>query len=274
MSNQDRSDFDEGAFTDFHAYLRETFPRLHATLQREVLGDPRAYSLLYTWTGRDPSLPPVVLMAHLDVVPVVPETEDQWEHDAFSGDIADGYVWGRGSLDDKVMVLAIMEAVEMRLAEGFQPTRTTYLAFGQDEEVGGPEGVRAHRQGAAGTGGHGGRPRDRRGPARHGGTLPGYPRPDRADRHHGEGLPDPRAQGGRPGRALGDAARELQHRDPRHGDHEGRGEPVPVPGDAGRARPDALPRAEPARELARDARRRGVRGRTRAAPPTSSSSPR
>ena len=141
VSNQDRSDFDEGAFTGFHAYLQETFPRLHAALKPEVLGDPRPYSLLYTWPGQDPSLPPVVLMAHLDVVPVVPETQDQWEHDAFSGDIADGYVWGRGSLDDKVMVLAIMEAVEMRLAAGFQPRRTTYLAFGQDEEVGGPEGV-------------------------------------------------------------------------------------------------------------------------------------
>jgi len=141
VSNQDRSDFDDGAFTDFHAYLQETFPRLHATLTREVLGDPRPYSLLYTWTGQDPSLPPVVLMAHLDVVPVVPGTEDQWEHDAFSGDIADGYVWGRGSLDDKVMILAIMEAIEMRLAEGFQPTRTTYLAFGHDEEVMGPEGA-------------------------------------------------------------------------------------------------------------------------------------
>ena len=141
VSNQDRSDFDEGAFTDFHAYLQETFPKLHATLTREVLGDPRAYSLLYTWTGQHPSLPPVVLMAHLDVVPVVPGTESEWEHDAFSGDIADGYVWGRGSLDDKVMVLAIMAAVEMRLAGGFQPTRTTYLAFGQDEEVMGPEGA-------------------------------------------------------------------------------------------------------------------------------------
>ncbi len=73
--------------------------------------------------------------------PDSPGTEDHWEHDAFSGDIADGYVWGRGSLDDKVMVLAIMEAIEMRLARGFQPTRTTYLAFGHDEEVMGPEGA-------------------------------------------------------------------------------------------------------------------------------------
>ena len=139
VSHQDRSDFDEGAFTDFHGYLQETFPRLHATLGREVLGDPRACSLLYTWAGRDPSLPPVVLMAHLDVVPVVPETEHQWDHEAFSGDIADGYVWGRGSLDDKVMVLAIMEAVEMRLAEGFQPTRRRTSPSARTRRSGGPK---------------------------------------------------------------------------------------------------------------------------------------
>ena len=141
ISNQDRSDFDEGAFNDFHAFLEESFPKLHATLKREKLGNPRAFSLLYTWTGKDPSLTPVVLMAHQDVVPVVPGTESQWEHDAYSGDIADGYVWGRGALDDKLMILAIMEAVELRVAEGFRPTRTTYLAFGQDEEVMGPEGA-------------------------------------------------------------------------------------------------------------------------------------
>ena len=244
MSNQDRSDFDEGAFTDFHAYLQETFPRLHAALEREVLGDPRAYSLLYTWTGRDPSLPPVVLMAHLDVVPVVPETEDQWEHDAFSGDIADGYVWGRGSLDDKVMVLAIMEAVEMRLAEGFQPTRTTYLAFGQDEEVGGPEGVQ-----------HIVEVLQERGVTEvalvideglpvTAGLFPGIADPIALIGTTEKGYLTLELKVAAARRALGDAAGELQHRDPRHGDHEGGGEPVPVPGDAGRARPDALPRVE------------------------------
>lgn len=81
-------------------------------------------------------------MGHQDVVPVVPGTEKQWDHDAFSGDIADGYIWGRGSLDDKVMVMGILEAVEMQLAAGFQPKRTIYLSFGQDEEVMGGEGTR------------------------------------------------------------------------------------------------------------------------------------
>jgi len=142
ISNQDRQDFDEQAFRDFHKYLEDSYPALHGTLEREVLGHPRPFSLLYTWAGKDPSLPPIVLMGHQDVVPVVPGTEKQWEHDAYSGDIADGYVWGRGSLDDKIMILAILEAVEMHVKEGFQPTRTIYLVFGQDEEVMGPEGVK------------------------------------------------------------------------------------------------------------------------------------
>jgi carboxypeptidase PM20D1 len=141
ISNQDRKDFDEKAFSDFHQFLVETYPLVHKNLKREILGEPRKFSLLYTWQGKSPSLPPVVLMAHQDVVPVVPGTEKQWLHDAYSGDIADGYIWGRGSLDDKSMILAILESVEILLKKGFQPNRTIYLAFGQDEEVGGPEGA-------------------------------------------------------------------------------------------------------------------------------------
>jgi len=141
ISNQDRDDFDEQAFRDWHQYLVDTYPNVHKTLKREVVGSPRPFSLVYTWEGKNPSLPPVVLMGHQDVVPVVPGTESQWEHDAYSGDIADGYIWGRGSLDDKIMILGILEAIEMRLKDGFQPTRTVYLVFGQDEEVGGPEGA-------------------------------------------------------------------------------------------------------------------------------------
>ncbi|MGE5267724.1 MAG: M20 family peptidase [Deltaproteobacteria bacterium] len=141
ISNQDRKDFNEKAFSDYHQYLATTYPLLHKTLKRDIVGEPRKFSLLYTWQGSDPSLDPIVLMGHLDVVPVVPGTEKQWEHDAFSGDIAGGYIWGRGSLDDKITVQGIMEAVEMQLKQGFKPKRTIYLAFGQDEEVGGPEGA-------------------------------------------------------------------------------------------------------------------------------------
>ena len=138
VSYQDPTEFDGAQFEGLHAFLAESFPRVHATLQREVVSK---WSLLYTWPGSDASLKPVVLMAHLDVVPVVQGTEDDWEHEAYSGSIADGYVYGRGTMDDKASAVAILEAVEKLIEQGRQPTRTILLAFGHDEEVGGAFGA-------------------------------------------------------------------------------------------------------------------------------------
>lgn len=119
-----------------HALLAASFPRVHAELAREVVGGA---SLLYTWAGRDTAAPPVLLLGHLDVVPA--GEESRWTHPPFSGAIADGFVWGRGTIDDKVNVLATLEAVELLLARDFAPARTVYLAFGHDEEIGGREGA-------------------------------------------------------------------------------------------------------------------------------------
>ena len=131
---------EDAAFAALHDYLRQHFPRVHAELKREPQGP---HSVLYTWPGTDASLRPVVLLGHLDVVPVEPGTEATWTRPPYSGDIADGYVWGRGALDDKGSVLAILEAVEGLLAAGHTPRRTVLLAFGGDEEVGGHEGAQA-----------------------------------------------------------------------------------------------------------------------------------
>jgi carboxypeptidase PM20D1 len=133
-------DTDTAAFLALHDYLEVTYPAVHRHLRRETVGD---LSLLYTWDGSDPGLEPVVLMGHQDVVPVVPGTEGDWTHGPFSGDIVDGVVWGRGTMDDKISVISILEAVEALLADGFQPRRTIYLAFGHDEEVGGVRGASA-----------------------------------------------------------------------------------------------------------------------------------
>jgi carboxypeptidase PM20D1 len=122
----------------FQHYLQRSFPRVHASLSREVIG---GYSLLYTWKGSDDTLEPILLAAHMDVVPVEETTGTQWAHPPFDGIISEGYVWGRGSMDDKSSVLGILEAAEMLLAEGFQPRRTIYLAFGHDEEIGGKAGA-------------------------------------------------------------------------------------------------------------------------------------
>jgi carboxypeptidase PM20D1 len=140
ISHEGGKNVEAEAFRGLHQYLQQTFPRVHAALTRETVAD---YSLLYTWRGSNPSLAPILLMSHQDVVPVEPGTEKDWTHPAFSGLIDGGYIWGRGTLDDKVGVMAILEAAETLLARGFQPQRTVYFAFGHDEEVGGNKGAAA-----------------------------------------------------------------------------------------------------------------------------------
>lgn len=93
------------------------------------------YSVLITLPGRDKASRPVLFMSHLDVVPVVKGTEDDWNYPAFSGAIEDGYIWNRGTLDIKNQVLGVLEAMEYLLSQGKTPQRTTYLAFGEDEET-------------------------------------------------------------------------------------------------------------------------------------------
>ncbi len=125
----------------FHALrtlLQRRFPRVHAALKREVVGE---LSLLYTWEGDDPQARPIMLMAHQDVVPIAPGTDGDWSEAPFSGSVKNGYVWGRGSWDDKGNLLSQLEAVELLLASGYKPSRTLYLAYGADEEVGGLRGA-------------------------------------------------------------------------------------------------------------------------------------
>ena len=121
-----------------HADLAEAFPKVHAALGREVIG---RHSLLYTWKGSDPTKKPIILCAHMDVVPLEPGTEAAWTHPAFDGVVEGGFVWGRGTLDDKGSLVAILAAVDALLADGFAPARTVYLAFGEDEEISGRNGA-------------------------------------------------------------------------------------------------------------------------------------
>lgn len=148
ISHQDPADDDPAVFQAFRDLLEASYPALHANLRRELVGER---TLLYTWEGRDASLRPVVLMAHQDVVPVEPGTESRWEQPPFSGAVAGGFVWGRGTLDTKAKLTALCEAIEILAASGFRPQRTTHLVFGHDEEVGGRRGALAvaERFGAA-----------------------------------------------------------------------------------------------------------------------------
>lgn len=138
ISHDDRSNFDADAFLAFHDYLEQSFPMVHEQASKTLIS---GYSLVYHIAGSDSSLKPVLFMGHTDVVPVDDVTLAEWTHDPFAGTVADGMVWGRGTLDDKLSVMSFLEATEALLAEGYRPARSLYLAFGHDEEVGGADGA-------------------------------------------------------------------------------------------------------------------------------------
>ncbi|KAF9010305.1 carboxypeptidase S [Hymenopellis radicata] len=121
-----------------HEYLFKTFPLVHASFG---LVKVNTYGLLYSMNGTDPTLKPLLLLAHQDVVPVNPDTIDEWTHPPFSGFFDGERIWGRGTGDDKSGLIGIMTALELLLNNGFKPKRTLVLSFGFDEEGGGLKGA-------------------------------------------------------------------------------------------------------------------------------------
>ena len=115
-------------FLGFHKVLEELFPLVHEKLEKTELDG----SLLFKWPGREHDRP-IVLMGHQDVV----AAEGKWLHEPFSGDLADGKVWGRGSADTKCSLMAFLQAAEELLSEGFEPLQDVYLCSSNTEEIGG-----------------------------------------------------------------------------------------------------------------------------------------
>ncbi|WP_165787120.1 M20/M25/M40 family metallo-hydrolase [Pseudohalioglobus lutimaris] len=138
VSSQDPAAVDYAVFGEFNAFLRTSYPEVFSSLQVDTVND---YSLMFTWPGSDADAGAILFTAHTDVVPVEPGTENDWTHPAFAGVIEDGVIYGRGTLDDKVGVISLLEAVSALLADGFQPRRTVVMAFGHDEEVSGNQGA-------------------------------------------------------------------------------------------------------------------------------------
>ena len=137
-TNRNDRDEEEARLRQWQELLPALFPLVHQFLERHA---PDAYRLVYRWPASpqaSPQSPPVLLMAHYDVVPADPK---DWSCDPFGGEVRDGAVWGRGALDNKLSHIALLQAVEELLETGFQPNRPIYLAFGGDEEVGGRRGA-------------------------------------------------------------------------------------------------------------------------------------
>ncbi|KAJ6621388.1 hypothetical protein B0H10DRAFT_1790028 [Mycena sp. CBHHK59/15] len=125
-------------FQNFHDFLESSFPRIYSDLRVTKVN---TYGIVIHWQGSEDSLKPFLLAAHQDVVPVDPDTLDQWIYPPYSGAYDGTWIWGRGSADDKSDLIAQLISVDSLLNQGFRPRRTIVLAFGIDEESAGTEGA-------------------------------------------------------------------------------------------------------------------------------------
>lgn len=132
ICNRDESLVDWSKFDEFHELLRNAYPLIHEKLELQIIS---TRSLMYHWKSAHPEKEPICLLAHQDVVPITPGTEGDWKYPPFSGEVAEGFLWGRGALDIKNHLIGVMEAVETLLEEGYVPERDVYLCFGHNEEV-------------------------------------------------------------------------------------------------------------------------------------------
>lgn len=134
VSDYEEEKVDEAQFEAFRAKLKELYPTVHAACPPVLCkGEGRVTGLLFHWKGKS-SAEPTVLMAHYDVVPV---EEARWQHPPFCGEVLDGELWGRGTLDTKITLMGILEAAEKLIGQGFVPQQDVYFAFAGDEEVSG-----------------------------------------------------------------------------------------------------------------------------------------
>lgn len=134
----DAAFFQDSVFSQFHAYLKNAYPVVFSRFQETSIGK---HSILLKWQGSNETLKPVLFLGHQDVVPVEEASRDLWQEDPFAGTIKDGFVWGRGSIDDKSTVIGLLEAATALLKQGFSPERSIYFFFGEDEEIGGNNGA-------------------------------------------------------------------------------------------------------------------------------------
>lgn len=130
---------DSAAFLDFHTFLAQAYPLTFSKLKLEKVND---LSLILHWQGKNKALQPIILMAHQDVVPVEEATRKNWHADPFSGALKDDFIYGRGTIDDKGSLIAILESVELLIKDNFIPENDIYFVFGHDEEVTGKRGAK------------------------------------------------------------------------------------------------------------------------------------
>ncbi len=139
VTMQNRTDTDWPLFLEFQTWLKTTYPNFYGVVSSEQVVE---YAQMNVWQGSDASLAPIVFLAHQDVVPAKATDAAQtlypgWDYPPFDGTIAGGFIYGRGTIDDKGSLIALLEGADRLAASGFKPKRTLIFAFGHDEEVAG-----------------------------------------------------------------------------------------------------------------------------------------
>jgi carboxypeptidase PM20D1 len=129
---------DSATWKSFISFIDTAYPLINRQLEKHIINH---YSLLYIWHGEDSLLKPVLLISHTDVMPVDKNDEGEWKFDPFSGTIAHDTIYGKGTMENKMAMVAMLEAAEKLLSEKFHLQRTIILAFGSDEEYGGQLGA-------------------------------------------------------------------------------------------------------------------------------------
>jgi carboxypeptidase PM20D1 len=139
ISYDNESLTDYTAFDSLNSFLKKTYPAVFERLELRIVNN---HSLLLKWKSVVTSEKPVIFYAHMDVVPAGDSISTGWKFAPFNGDTDDKFIYGRGAIDDKGSVIALMESVNKLVAENFSPTRDLYFAFGHDEEAGGEKGAK------------------------------------------------------------------------------------------------------------------------------------
>ncbi len=134
VSYEDKPSPDPDSLAAFKTFLETTYPAAHQAMTRTEVD---THALLFTWPGSDPQAKPIIFLAHMDVVPAEEQGDIKWQHPAFSGLIADGRIYGRGSIDMKGQLVSLFEALETLAKAGFKPRRTIYVGLGSNEETDG-----------------------------------------------------------------------------------------------------------------------------------------
>ncbi len=122
------SQLDKAKFYRFQALLQEMFPSIFRVCEKEDFHG----SFLMRWPGKK-SEKPIMLMNHHDVV----EASGEWTFPPFAGTIAENKIWGRGTLDTKGGLWAMLQAADELAESGFVPAQDVYFMSGCNEETDG-----------------------------------------------------------------------------------------------------------------------------------------